>query len=204
MKCTHETDFPRAEPTASRLRATLNSRLTDDGGTRGPTASLSMYMTGPGSNKDPLLARAMTETAPFLPCAVSDVPSKGSTAMSHSMASLHKLIRELIFWSQSRYFSPAAIPNPLAAVEHGRLVLCALSNHHDAVHVHRIQNFPHHVDRRLIRSVLVTFAQPSARNGNPQSKVDCSTEWTPHLPLANAAASVTLTSSRARFLWTVE
>ena len=62
------TGLLRAEATALMLRSMGYSRLTMWGLTAGPTASFSMYMHGPGSNRDPLSAMAMTDTAPLRPC----------------------------------------------------------------------------------------------------------------------------------------
>ncbi len=73
-----------------------------------------------------------------------------------------------------------AVADPLAVVEHRRLVLLALADHDDAVHLHRLQHVAHAVDRRLIGGLLV--AEPDERRA------------------ASAAASVTRTSSSARFL----
>ena len=47
-------------------------RLMALAGTAGPTASFSIYMHGPGSNKAPRSARAITLTAPFRPCQQAD------------------------------------------------------------------------------------------------------------------------------------
>mmetsp|Transcript_13816 Transcript_13816/g.35487 ORF Transcript_13816/g.35487 Transcript_13816/m.35487 type:complete len:358 (+) Transcript_13816:367-1440(+) len=57
----------------------------------------------------------------------------------------------------------AAVADPLAAVQHRRLVLLALPDHHGAVHLDGVEHLAHHVDRRLIRRVLVPLALPLAR-----------------------------------------
>jgi hypothetical protein len=43
----------------------------------------------------------------------------------------------------------------LAVVEHGRLVLLALADDHDAVHLDRVQDDAHRVDRGLVGGDLV-------------------------------------------------
>ncbi len=76
-----------------------------------------------------------------MPRATSVVPSSGSTATSTSRA--------------------AAVADVLAVVEHGRLVLLALSDHDDAVHRDRVEHRAHRVDRRLIGGDLVAGARPA-------------------------------------------
>mmetsp|Transcript_11190 Transcript_11190/g.24092 ORF Transcript_11190/g.24092 Transcript_11190/m.24092 type:complete len:217 (+) Transcript_11190:2324-2974(+) len=98
----------RARATASRFWATLLFRLTVWAGTWGPTASFSMYITGPGSNREPRLASAMTETAPLRPCAVRVVPSRGSTAMSTGME-LPSPMRSPQYSMGASSFSPSPI-----------------------------------------------------------------------------------------------
>lgn len=67
---TSPTGLCSAFATASRFCFTGKSRETVDEGTMGPTASLSMYMTGPGSNSEPRAATAITLMAPLRPCKV--------------------------------------------------------------------------------------------------------------------------------------
>lgn len=57
---THPSGLSRHLATPARLAATLASRLMAPGSTAGPTASFSMYMQGPGSNRAPRSATAMT------------------------------------------------------------------------------------------------------------------------------------------------
>ena len=58
----------------------------------------------------------------------------------------------------------AAVADPLAVVEHRRLVLLALADHDHAVHRHRVEHQPHRVDRRLVGRLLLAPADP-ARGG---------------------------------------
>ena len=99
------------------------------------TASFSMYTHGPGSNIAPRSATAMTASASGSALAVSVVPSTGSTAMSTS--------------------GRRAIADPLAVVEHRRLVLLALADDDDAVHGDRGQHGTHRIDRGLVDALLV-------------------------------------------------
>ena len=73
----------------------------------------------------------------------------------------------------------AAVADPLAVVEHRRLVLLALADDHQAVHRDRVEEQAHSVDRRLIGLLLFSAPDPAGA--------------------ASAAASVTRTSSSARF-----
>ena len=57
-----------------------------------------------------------------------------------------------------------AVADLLAVVEHRRLVLLALADHHDAVHRDVVQREPHRVHGRLVRRVLLPLADP-ARGG---------------------------------------
>ena len=50
---------------------------------------------------------------------------------------------------------------PLAVIEHRRLVLLALADDDDAVHVHHVEEQPHGVDGRLVGGVLVAPAHPA-------------------------------------------
>ena len=56
-----------------------------------------------------------------------------------------------------------AVADRLAVVEHRRLVLLALADHHDAVHVDRVQHGVHAVDGGLVGRLLVAACRPSAR-----------------------------------------
>ncbi len=58
----------------------------------------------------------------------------------------------------------AAVADLLAVGEHRRLVLLALADHHDAVHVDRVQHGVHAVDGGLVGGLLVAAADP-ARGG---------------------------------------
>jgi hypothetical protein len=61
----------------------------------------------------------------------------------------------------------------LAVVEHRRLVLLALADHHDAVHVHGVQHRVHPVDRRLVGGLLVPLPhQASRRQGGRLGDAD--------------------------------
>ena len=55
----------------------------------------------------------------------------------------------------------AAVADPLAVVEHRRLVLLALADHDDAVHRHRVEHQPHRVDGRLVGRLLLSPAHPA-------------------------------------------
>jgi len=81
----------------------------------------------------------MTASALGRPSAASRVPSSGSTAMSTSGA------------------------DALAVVEHRRLVLLALADDDDAVHVHGLEDHAHGVDRGLVGGLLV--AHPDHARG---------------------------------------
>ena len=50
---------------------------------------------------------------------------------------------------------------PLAVIEHRRLVFLPLADHDDAIHVHHVEQEPHGVDGRLIGGVLVAPAHPA-------------------------------------------
>ena len=78
----HLTGLLRAEATALMLRSRGYSRLIMWGLTAGPTASFSMYMHGPGSNREPLSAMAMTETAPLRPCLASRAQNMHPAALA--------------------------------------------------------------------------------------------------------------------------
>ena len=56
-----------------------------------------------------------------------------------------------------------AVADVLAVVEHRRLVLLALADHHDAVHRHRLEHVAHGVDRGLVGSLLVAAADHPSR-----------------------------------------
>ena len=78
-------------PGSVRLRSATRRITSDSGSSRlrqsaiaGPPAIFSMYTHGPGSNIVPRSASAITDSAAGWPCAVSRVPSSGSTAMSTS------------------------------------------------------------------------------------------------------------------------
>ena len=55
----------------------------------------------------------------------------------------------------------AAVADPLAVVEHRRLVLLALADHDQAVHRHRVEHQPHRVDRGLVGRLLLAPANPA-------------------------------------------
>jgi hypothetical protein len=57
-----------------------------------------------------------------------------------------------------------AVADLLAVVEHGRLVLLALADDDDAVHLHGVEDQPHRVDGGAVGGVLVAHADP-ARGG---------------------------------------
>ena len=84
----------------------------------------------------------MTASAPPRPCAVSVVPSIGSTAMS--------------------VIGRGAVADLLAVEEHRRVVLLALADDDDAVHRHRGEHRPHGVDRGAVGALLVAPAHPAA------------------------------------------
>ena len=94
-----------------------------------------MYTHGPGSNIVPRADSAITASALGIPCAASVVPSSGSTAMSTC--------------------GGRAVADLLAVVEHRRLVLLALADHHQAVHRDRLQHVAHAVDGGLVGGLLV-------------------------------------------------
>ena len=54
-----------------------------------------------------------------------------------------------------------AVADPLAGVEHRRLVLLALADHDDAVHVDGVQREAHGVDGGLVGGDLVALAHPA-------------------------------------------
>ena len=56
-----------------------------------------------------------------------------------------------------------AVADLLAVVEHRRLVLLALADHHDAVHRHGVEHQPHGVDGGAVGRLLLARARPSAR-----------------------------------------
>ena len=55
----------------------------------------------------------------------------------------------------------AAVADPLAVVEHRRLVLLALADHDDAVHRHRVEHQPHRVDGGLVGRLLLAPPHPA-------------------------------------------
>src|SRR5262249_55806526 len=58
---------------------------------------------------------------------------------------------------------PRAVPDALPVVQHRRLVLLPLSDHHNAVHGHRVEHEPHGIHRGLVGGVLVPSADPARR-----------------------------------------
>ena len=56
-----------------------------------------------------------------------------------------------------------AVADPLAVVEHRRLVLLALADDDDAVHRHGVEDRAHGVDGRAVGAVLVPSAHPPGR-----------------------------------------
>lgn len=48
----------------------------------------------------------------------------------------------------------------LTAIQHRCLVLLSLANDYDAIHGDLIEHLAHHIDRCLVSSILVAFAQP--------------------------------------------
>ena len=56
-----------------------------------------------------------------------------------------------------------AVADALAVVEHRRLVLLALADHDDAVHLDGVQRVAHAVDRGLVGGLLVAFADQRRR-----------------------------------------
>ncbi len=56
-----------------------------------------------------------------------------------------------------------AVADDLAVVEHRRLVLLAFADHHDAVHLDRVENGVHAVHRSLVGRLLV--AHPEQAGG---------------------------------------
>ena len=56
-----------------------------------------------------------------------------------------------------------AVADPFAVVQHRRLVLLALADHHDAVHLDRRQHVAHRIHGRLVGSDLVAEAHPAGR-----------------------------------------
>ena len=85
----------------------------------------------------------MTASARGMPLAVSVVPSSGSTAMSTCGGS--------------------PLPMLLAVVEHRRLVLLALADDDDAVHLDGVEHVAHGVDGGLVGGDLVAAADPARR-----------------------------------------
>jgi hypothetical protein len=77
-----------------------------------------------------------------MPLLISVVPSIGSTATSTS--------------------GPGAVAHGLAVVEHRRVVLLALADHHDAAHRYRIDQHAHRVDGGAVAALLVAPADPPA------------------------------------------
>src|SRR5690606_34995716 len=51
----------------------------------------------------------------------------------------------------------------LTVVEHGRFVLLALADDHDAAHGYRADQLAHGIDGRAVAALLVTAADPAAR-----------------------------------------
>ena len=58
-----------------------------------------------------------------------------------------------------------AVADPLAVVEHGRLVLLALADDDDPVHRHALQHDAHRLDRGAVGALLVATTHP-ARGGH--------------------------------------
>ena len=58
---------------------------------------------------------------------------------------------------------PVAVADLLAVVEHRRVVLLALADHHDAAHRHRVDQLAHRVDGGAVAALLVAAAYPAAR-----------------------------------------
>ena len=148
---------PRLPPNAAAAAEAafgLGSRFVDR-----QRAAAHLELIELGSPPSALPRRStITDSAFGRPCAARRVPSSGSTAMSTSRR--------------------RAVADHLAVGEHRRLVLLALADHDDAVHVDRVQHGVHAVDRGLVGRLLVAHADERAA---------CS-----------AAASVTRTSSSAR------
>ena len=66
-----------------------------------------------------------------------------------------------------------AVADLLAVVEHRRLVLLALPDHHDAVHPDRVEHVAHAVDRGLVGRLLVAPAdQRRGRQGGGLGDAD--------------------------------
>ena len=60
-------------------------------------------------------------------------------------------------------FRAVAVADLLAVVEHRRVVLLALADHHDAAHRHRVDQLAHRVDGRAVTTLFVAAADPAAR-----------------------------------------
>ena len=56
-----------------------------------------------------------------------------------------------------------AVADLFAVVEHRRVVLLALADHHDAAHRHRVHQLAHGVDGRAVAALLVAAADPATR-----------------------------------------
>ena len=121
-------------------------------------------------------ARARSPTSALgIPRAVSVVPSSGSTAMSTC--------------------GRRAVADPLAVEQHRRLVLLALADHDDAVHVNAVEHVPHRVDGRLVGGLLVARGRSAAlrRVPPPRSRVPargpgCGPAWARWRPRSRGPA----------------
>ena len=156
---------PTFRPRASAIRPRFSvglTRMSTLPAATGPTHSFSMYVSG-ALVRPPASDAARTVIAPAWPWATRFVPSSGSTAMSIAGTSAR---------------SAPVVPDPLADVQHRRLVALALAD-----------------DDRARR----TRSRPSSRAW-PRSRRASASSFAPR-PMNRAdsiaAASVTRTISRA-------
>ena len=77
-------------------------------------------------------------------------------ALAHQRRAVDRVDREIAV-------RPVAVADLLAVVEHRRVVLLALADHHDAAHRHRVDQLTHRVDGRAVAALLVAAAYPAAR-----------------------------------------
>ena len=69
--------------------------------------------------------------------------SRCGRPLAHELGALERVDRDV-------HLGRRAVADPLAVVEHRRLVLLALADHHDAVHRDRVEHQPHGVHRRAV------------------------------------------------------
>ncbi len=102
-----------------------------------------MYTHGPGSNIVPRLDSAITASALGMP-------------LRRQRRALERIDGDVDLRRR-------AVADLLAVVEHRRLVLLALADHDDAVHLDRVQHVAHAVDGGLVGRLLVAPADERRR-----------------------------------------